>query len=353
MSHRRVLLALVLLAAAAGLVWYQRRAAPPSASARDAAPPSYRTFRADVMATVIAVELPAGPAAAAEAEEVFAVFRRVDAEMSEWKETSPLSAVNRQAGGEAALVPAELRALLHRAVEIGDLTGGAFDVTWAALWGLWDFKAAQPRVPEAAEIARRVALIDCRQVEIDDAAGTVRLPRAGMKIGLGGIAKGYALDRAAAALDARGAKSYLLVAGGQVLARGRKGDRPWRVGIRDPRGGPDDSFASLDVIDASASTSGDYESYFLLDGVRYHHILDPRTGMPSRGLESATVISVDATLADALSTALMVLGPERGLALAERTPGVEAILVDAGGRVSTTAGVGDRLALLHPPGVSP
>ena len=271
--------------------------------------PTYRTFRAEAMATTFVVELPDQPGAAEAAEEVFAIFRRIDAEMSEWKPTSPLSAVNRQAGGAAAPVPAELRALLHRGVEIGELTGGAFDVTWAALWGLWDFKAAEPRVPEAAEIARRVALIDYRQVEIDDAAGTVRLPRAGMKIGLGGIAKGYALERAAAVLDARGVGSYLLLAGGQVFARGRKGDRPWRVGIRDPRGGPDDSFASLDLTDASASTSGDYESYFMLDGVRYHHILDPRTGMPARGLESATVIAADPTLADALSTALMVLGP--------------------------------------------
>ena len=258
---------------------------------------TYSIFRAEAMATTFVVELPDRPGAADTAEEVFAIFRRIDAEMSEWKPTSPLSAVNRQAGGAAAAVPAELRALLHRGVEIGELTGGAFDVTWAALWGLWDFKAAEPRVPEAAEIARRVALIDYRQVEIDDAAGTVRLPRAGMKIGLGGIAKGYALERAAAVLDARGVGSYLLLAGGQVFARGRKGDRPWRVGIRDPRGGPDDSFASLDLTDASASTSGDYESYFMLDGVRYHHILDPRTGMPARGLESATVIAADATLA--------------------------------------------------------
>ena len=234
------------------------------------------------MATTIAVTLPEGPGSTEAAEEVFAVFRRIDAEMSEWKPTSPLSAVNRQAGGAAAPVPASCGAA-HRGVEIGELTDGAFDVTWAALWGLWDFKAAQPRVPEAAEIARRVALIDYRQVEIDDEAGTVRLPRAGMKIGLGGIAKGYAFERAAAVLDARGLGSYLLLAGGQVFARGRKGDRPWRVGIRDPRGGPDDSFASLDLTDASAPTSGDYESYFMLDGVRYHHILDQCTGMPSRG----------------------------------------------------------------------
>lgn len=323
-------------------VW--RGGAPERATPEAAPRPAYRTFRAEVMATTVAVTLPAGPGAEEAAEPVFEVFRRVDAEMSEWKEGSPLAAVNRSAGGVAVRVPEELRSLVRRGVEIGELTGGAFDVTWAALWGLWDFKAAEPRLADPAEIARRVQLVDYRQVEIDDPAGTLRLPRAGMKIGLGGIAKGYALDRAAAALDARGVGSFLLVSGGQVLARGNKGDRPWRVGIRKPRGGPEEYFATVELSDASVSTSGDYESYFVLDGVRYHHILDPRTGMPARGLQSATVVAADATLADALSTALMVMGSQRGLALVERLPGVEAVLIEEGGRERVTPGLMRRLA---------
>jgi thiamine biosynthesis lipoprotein len=121
------------------------------------------------------------------------------------------------------------------------------------------------------------------------------------------------------------------------------------VGIRDPRGPPEDVFASLDLADGSASTSGDYESYFVVDGVRYHHILDPRTGMPGRGLRSATVVAADATLADALSTALMVLGPQRALELAGRLPGVEAVLVDDAGRVLATPGLAARLERHHPP----
>jgi FAD:protein FMN transferase len=333
-----IVLAALTAAVALALVLRHRHNAIPTGDV-----PDYRVFSAEAMATKVAAELPDGPNAEAQAKAVFAAFRRVDADMNEWKETSPLGAVNRAAGGAAVQVPKDLRRLLHRGIEIGDLTGGAFDVTWASLWGLWDFKSPAPKLPDSAEVARRVALIDYRQIEIDDATGTVRLPRAGMKIGLGGIAKGFALARAAAALDRRGVKSYLLTAGGQVYARGTKGDRPWRVGIRDPRGAPTDLLASLDLTDASASTSGDYESYFILDGVRYHHILDPRTGMPARGLESATVVSPDPTLADALSTALMVLGPERGLALAERLPDVEAVLVDESGKELLTTGLKGKL----------
>jgi thiamine biosynthesis lipoprotein len=171
-----------------------------------------------------------------------------------------------------------------------------------------------------------------------------------MKIGLGGIAKGYALDRAAELLRGRGHEDFLIVAGGQVYAAGRRGGRPWRVGVRDPRGDETDAFALLDLEGGvSSSTSGDYESYFVVDGVRYHHILDPKTGYPARGVRSATVIAPDATLADALSTALMVLGPDRGLALAEEWPEVEAVLVGEGGELHATSGLAGRLEILNPP----
>lgn len=316
--------------------------------------PPYATFTTDVMSTTLSVTLPAGEGAEGQAEAVFGVFREVEARMSEWKETSPLSAVNRHAGGEAVAVPADLRRVLRRAVEIAGMTDGAFDPTWAALWGMWDFRAEEPRVPPAAEIARRAALVDWRELEIDDAAGTVRLTEEGMMLGLGGIAKGHALDRSAALLRQRGVESFLLVAGGQVVAGGTRrtaeGERPWRVGVRDPRGPAEDFFAWLDLTDASASTSGDYESYFVLDGVRYHHVLDPRTGRPARsGLASATVVSADATLADALSTALVVMGGERGLALVEELDGTEALVVPGDGDWRATAGLEGKLTLVHPP----
>jgi len=301
------------------------------------------------MSTEIQVVLPDSGDAAGAAEAVFDLFRGIEEGMSEWKDASPLATLNRSAGGKPVPIPPDLLAVLQRGKEIGDLTGGAFDITWAALWGLWDFKSPTPALPDSAEVARRVALVGYRRLEIDEKAGTARLPRAGMLVGLGGIVKGYALDRGASLLLERGYRDLMIVAGGQVWVEGRRDGRPWRVGIRDPRGGPEDFFALLEVSDTSVSTSGDYESYFIKDGVRYHHILDPRTGRPARGLRSATVITPEGILADALSTALMVLGRERGLALADSLPGVEAVLVDTSGGVWMTPGLRDRIEIRHDP----
>lgn len=312
-----------------------------------AAPPPRETRSLPLMGTRIDVSVPAGQGAAIDV--VLDVFRDVDVKMNEWKEGSPLAQVNAAAGLGAVPVPADLRALLRRSMELAALTDGAFEPTWAALWGLWDFKSKAPVIPDAAALQRAVALIDHRGIAIDEQAGTVRLARPGMKIGLGGIAKGWALDRSAAALRARGVESFLLSAGGQVYAGGTNGGAPWKVGVRDPRGAPDDWFAIIEVVDASVSTSGDYERFFLKDGVRYHHILDPKTGQPSRGLRAATVIAADATLADALSTAVMVMGRDKGLALLEKLPGVEGLVIDDAGRVATTTGLAGKLHVFHPP----
>ena len=169
-----------------------------------------------------------------------------------------------------------------------------------------------------------------------------------MRIGVGGIAKGHALDLAVAELRRSGADSFTLTAGGQVYAAGTKEGRPWRIGVRDPRSAPEDFFAILEVSDLSVSTSGDYERFFEQDGVRYHHILDPRTGWPAKGLRSATVVSADAALADALSTAVMVLGKEEGLALIDRVPSAQALVVDHAGGVHRTRGL-TGLTIVHPP----
>lgn len=310
-------------------------------------------FEHEVMGTVIEVLFPrAGEPGRGEdaAREVFKVFDEVNRQMSEWNEASPVSAINRGAGGVPVNAPAELRAILGRAREVSERSGGAFDVTWATLAGLWDFQAISPHRPSAAEIERATSLVDYRMVEVDEAAGTVRLARPGMKIGLGGIAKGYALARAAAVLRSRAVRSFLLSAGGQVLAEGGEAEAgPWRVGIRDPRGTRHDFFAVIELDRGSVSTSGDYERYFHLDGERYHHILDPRTGTPSRGLRAATVVAPDPVLADALSTAVMVLGRERGLNLAATFPDVEALVVDEHGGVQATPGLDRRLRIVHSP----
>ena len=312
----------------------------------DAAEP--RAWSAEVMATRIDVQF-AGPTGTDDdAAAVFAIFRGVDALASEWKDGSPLAALNAAAGGSAQRVPEELFALLQRSVGLAEITGGAFDPTWAALWGLWDFRAAAPTPPDPAERLRRVALIDWTRLQLDPIAGTARIRR-GMVVGLGGIAKGWALDKAVAALRDRGVTDFVVSAGGQVYAVGSSAaGRPWNVGIRDPRGAGEDYFAIVAVDGASVSTSGDYERWFEHDGVRYHHILDPRTGLPGRGFRSVTVVSADATEADALSTALMLASLEDGRRIAAEQ-GVDVVWVDAAGGVHRTEGLGSRYVLRHAP----
>jgi FAD:protein FMN transferase len=346
---RRWLVSALALAAAAGAALLLRpldSAPAPRAGGEEA----FVTFQGAAMATSVEVTLPRGPGARDAAEAVFALVQAVEAEMSEWQEGSPLTAVNRAAGGEPVPVPEGLFGILQRSVELGEATDGAFDVTWAALWELWDFRSPVPQLPDPAEVARRAELVSYRKLELDPEAGTARLGTAGMMAGLGGIAKGHALDRAAVLLAELGYQDFMLVLGGQVLARGSREGRPWRVGIRHPRGAHDHYFATLDVENASLSTSGDYEAFFELDGVRYQHILDPATGWPARGVRSATVIAHEATLVDALSTALMILPPHRGLEVAMAL-GAEAAVVDDDGRLHLTPGL--DLRLLERPGGAP
>lgn len=307
-------------------------------------------FADNIMSTTIEVTLPDDSRSSAHADTVFALFRAVDASMSEWKASSPLSEVNRLAGnGEWVPVPDDLGEVIQKGIDIGDATEGAFDITWASLWGLWNFKSANPSLPDPSEISRRAALVDYKSVELAEDRGGARLARPGMMIGLGGIAKGYALDLSASALRRLGCTDFLLSAGGQIYAAGRRGERMWRVGIRDPRGDREDYFALFEAEDVSVSTSGDYENFFELHGSRYHHILDPKTGMPSQGLRGVTVIATDATTADAYSTALMILGRDRGLDLIESMAGAEAVVIDSAGSVYSTSGAGEGLTIRHPP----
>lgn len=302
----------------------------------------FRTFDGEAMSTLWRIVLPDRPGAEAAASECFDLFRSLDLELSEWKSGSPLAAVNRASGGAAVPVPPGLYAVLERSLALAEATEGAFDPSWAALWPLWDFRNPNAVPPDPAEVAARRQEIDWRAVELDAAARTVRLSRPGMQLGLGAIGKGWALDRAAERLEARGFHDFLITAGGQVLARGRNGERAWRVGLRDPRGARDELFAVVELADGSLSTSADNESFFLHQGERYHHVLDPRTGWPARGARSATVLHREAATADALSTALMVLGAPHGLEAVERLGG-EGLLVAPDGALVATPSLERRL----------
>jgi thiamine biosynthesis lipoprotein len=223
------------------------------------------------------------------------------------------------------------------ALECGRVTNGAFDVSYFPLRPLWNYKAEHPSLPSDEEIRAALARVDYRRVRVDLEHDTVEMP-AGFCIDLGGIAKGYGVDRAMDVLLAQGIQNGLIQAGGDTKALGRKFGKPWQIAIKNPRR-PGDVFAMLPVVNQCVQTSGDYERFLEIDGKRYHHIIDPRTGRPSAGCMSATVIGPEATFADGIATAMCVLGPEAGMAIIEQLERVEAVLVGMDGKVHLSSGL--------------
>ena len=287
-------------------------------------------------------------------ETVFDEFDRLDALMSVWKDQSDVVRLNQAAGQQPVPVDEDVRSVLQTAIQVGDWTGGKFDVTFAALADVWKFDHDQDnRVPAADEIAARLPLIDYTQIVIDHAAGTAFLRRPGMRVHLGGIGKGFAVDRGVRLLRARGLTNFMIQSGGDMYIAGRHGDRPWRVGIRDPRGPEGSTFATLEVTDVAIGTSGDYERFFIKDGRRYHHLLDPDTGQPARSIRSVTVIAPRAVMADALDTGVFVAGPQAGMTLVERMEGVQAVIVTAANDVLVTPGLRGSLVLRAQPTDAP
>lgn len=273
----------------------------------------------------VQVRVPSAEDGRAAIDAAFEEIDRVEALLSEWRETSEISALNRAAGGAPVAIGDDLRAVLARASEISERTGGAFDVTFAACGGLWSFREPY-RVAAEAELAECRTHVGWRKVLLDAEGGTAALPDPSMKIGIAGIGKGYGVDRAAAVLESRGIRDYIVDGGGDIRLSASPGKRPWTVGIAHPRR-PGALWGSVSEASGAIVTSGDYEAFFERDGIRYHHILDPRTGHPSSGVSAVTVIAPDATTADALATGLMVLGSERGMALVESLPDVEALFL--------------------------
>lgn len=273
---------------------------------------------------------------------VMAEMRRIEAAYSPYRETSELAALNRRAPHGWVKVSAELFELLVRSRQVSELTGGAFDITYASAGRYYDYREGVR--PDAAQLDRAVAAIDYRHVELEPATVRVRYADPRVYVDLGGIAKGYAVDRCVALLRGAAVEQASVSAGGDSYILGDRRGEPWTVGIRDPR---DRSAmaAVLPLVDTAVSTSGDYERFFEQDGVRYHHILDPTTGRSARNSWSVTILGPETMFTDALSTSVFVLGPERGLALVDRLPGIDAIIVDAAGKLRYSA----DLAPLAPP----
>ncbi|MBK7075801.1 MAG: FAD:protein FMN transferase [Myxococcales bacterium] len=291
------------------------------------------------------------PGAAQAAQAVFAEFRRLDAMMTTWTPDSEISKINAAAGtGKAVPVSDEAYAVIARALEVSKASQGVFDITVGAYGGLWKFdEDMDGTLPDPAEVLKRKKLVNWKDVVLDKRRHTVRLKRAGMKITLGGIAKGYAVDRAAALLDKAGFASFIVQAGGDMYVSGDKNGTPWVVGVRDPRGARDQSFAVAPIKDHSFSTSGDYERAFVKDGVRYHHILDPRTAQPARASRSVTIMAKDAFTADAWSKVLFILGAKQAMALVEKLPDFDAVFVDADNHVIMSSGLKDRVKVIAEP----
>jgi thiamine biosynthesis lipoprotein len=278
-------------------------------------------------------------------EEAFAEVHRIEKLMSVWKPESPLSKVNASAGKAAVPVPRELVDIVLEAKKISELSNGKFDISFAAMDGLWDFHSKPPKLPRHQDILDRLPLIDYRSILVNEKNSTMMLNKDQMKIGLGAIAKGYGVDRVAAILKKHGLKDFIIFGGGDLVVSGKKGTRPWRVGVQDPRL-RSRYFARFEPEgNLAIVTSGDYEKFFLLNEKRYHHIIDPDTGYPAADTVSVTLIADTATRADGLATGIFVLGPKKGMALIESEPDLEGLIVDTDLNVHVSSGLKNNIAL--------
>ena len=287
-----------------------------------------------LMGTLAEIVVIAPPAVAGPAiDAAFAEMRRIENLMSPLIEQSDVWWLSQGAGPFE--VSAEAAEVLRLGLEMASLSGGAFDLTLGKLKQLWGVETATPRIPDDEEIETALQGTGPDALRLE--GQTVFKQRPELQVDLGGIAKGYALDRAVAVLRQAGIRHASVNGGGDLRLLGNRGERPWRIGIQHPRR-HGELLATLDLADVAVVTSGDYERFFERDGVRYHHVFDPQSGRPARWCQSVTVVTDEAMPADALATAAFVLGPEHGMELLQRFE-AEGILVTASGEVLVTPGL--------------
>jgi thiamine biosynthesis lipoprotein len=280
-----------------------------------------------------------------------AEIRRLEALMTTWQPTSDVAKVNAAAGKAPVVVSQETYDVVAESIHASERSEGTFDITFETLHGLWKFdEDLDPHPPTDAQIQSKLSLLGYKHIKLDAAKKSVFIDTAGTKIGLGGIAKGYAVDRAAEVLINAGIDSFYVQAGGDLFTHGKKPDgTDWVAGVRDPRGADGDYFVMLNVSDHAFSTAGDYERSYIVDGKRYHHIIDPRTGKPATASRSVTIWAPTAFLADEIDDAVFILGPEKGLALVEATDGVGAVIVDAQNKVWISKRLQGKVKPVHDP----
>jgi thiamine biosynthesis lipoprotein len=293
-----------------------------------------------IMGTAIRVELWCEDQANGEAAiaAVMHEMHRIDGAMSPFKPDSELSRINREAACHAVPLTAEMFGLLQRSIDFSRMSDGAFDITFASVGQLYDYR--ERIKPSETQLAAARRAIGYQNLVLDPHACTVRFAHPDARIDLGGFAKGYAVDNGAAILRRHGIAHGIVTAGGDSRIVGDRRGRPWAIGIRDPRRA-DAVIAMLPLEDAALSTSGDYERFFESDGVRFHHVIDPRTGKSPSHVRSVTVVAQDGLTTEAFSKCVFVMGVEKGLQFIESKPGVDAVVVDDMGVLHYTTGLLD------------
>ena len=272
-------------------------------------------------------------------DEAVSEIKRIEKIISSWDKDSETSLINKNAGIKPVKVSQELINLIERSIKISDITDGAFDITYASMDEIWRFDGTMDKVPSEESIRKSVSKVGYKKIQLDHDNQTVFLPEKGMCIGFGAIGKGYAADRAKDLLVSKDVKGGIINASGDLTTWGTKvtGEK-WLVGIANPLS-KDKVFSWLPVVESSVATSGNYEKYIMLDGKKYSHIIDPRTGYPTRGVNSVSIFAKQAELCDALATAVFTMGRDVGLHMINQIDGVEAVVIDAENKVHKSSGI--------------
>lgn len=262
--------------------------------------------------------------------------RRIEKLISEWDSASQTTAINRSAGIKPVKVDRELYDLIARSLKVSKLTNGAFDISFAPLLKIWKLDGSMKELPSPEKIKQIKEIVGYDKIILDQANQTVFLQEKGMKLGFGGIGQGYVGNRCKQLMQAMGIQAGLINVSGDIVTWGKQPDgSTWRIGIANPKK-KDEVISWLSVSDISVVTSGGYEKFATINGKRYGHILDPRTGYPSQGVGSVTIVSPDVELSDALATGVFVLGVEKGLNLVNQLRGVECLIIDDENKLHTS-----------------
>ncbi|WP_354668202.1 FAD:protein FMN transferase [Zobellia uliginosa] len=272
-------------------------------------------------------------------EEATAEIVRIENMISSWNPDSETSLINLNAGVKPVKVSQELFMLIERAKQISEITDGAFDISYASLYDIWKFDGSMVKVPTPEEVSKALETVGHEKIILNPLERTVYLSKKGMKISFGAIGKGYAADKAKELLVSKQVQGGIINAAGDLTTWGTKATgEKWLIGIANPLS-KDKIFSWLPVVESSVATSGDSEKYVIFEGLKYSHILNPRTGYPAEGVNSVSIFAKSAELCDALATAVYIMGKEDGLALINQLGGTDVILIDNANKVYKSSGI--------------